>query len=69
MDLVILILTVDMTNLYGLCKVSWNEHLVSYYPLKYYYGINTNILYLTFSRAIILYKILIITRISNEKTN
>ena len=36
----------------------------------YRYGINTNIFHLTFSRIlIILYKILIVTGISNKKTN
>ena len=32
-------------------KVSWNDHLVSYFLLIYHYGINTNIFYLTFSRG------------------
>ena len=34
-----------------LFKVCWNDHLVNYFPLMYRYGINTNILHLTFSRA------------------
>ena len=34
-----------------LFKVFWNDHLVNYFPLMYRYGITTNILYLTFSRA------------------
>ena len=34
-----------------LFKVGWNDHLVNYFPLMYRYGINTNILHLTFSRA------------------
>ena len=34
-----------------LFKVRWNDHLVNYFPLMYRYGINTNILHLTFSRA------------------
>ena len=34
-----------------LFKVPWNDDLVSYFPLLYHYGINTNILHLTFSRA------------------
>ena len=35
----------------------------------YRYGINTNILYLTFNNLIILYKMLIIAGILNENTN
>ena len=50
-------------------KVPWNDHLVNYFPLMYRYGINTNILHLTFSRAEFSCKILIIIGISNEKTN
>ena len=38
------------TSIY-LFKVSWNDHLVNYFSLMYRYGINTNILHLTFSRA------------------
>ena len=34
-----------------LFKVRWNDHLVSYFSLMYRYGVNTNILHLTFSRA------------------
>ena len=34
-----------------LFKVRWNDHLVNYFPLMYRYGINKNILHLTFSRA------------------
>ena len=34
-----------------LFKVRWNDHLVSYFSLMYCYGINTNILHLTFSLA------------------
>ena len=48
----ILYLTGDMTNLsIHLFKVRWNDHLVNYLTLMYRYGINTNIFYLTFSRA------------------
>ena len=48
-----LFLTGVMTNLYpfNLFKILWNDHLVNYFPLIYRYGINTNILHLTFSRA------------------
>ena len=38
-------LTRDMT------KVRWNDQLVTYFSLMCRYGINTNILHLTFSRA------------------
>ena len=38
-------LTGDMT------KVRWNDQLVTYFSLMYRYGINTNILHLTFSRT------------------
>ena len=44
-------LTGDMTNSFNLSKVRWNDHIVNYIPLMYCYGINTNILHLTFSRA------------------
>ena len=40
--------TGNMTTMY---LVRWNDHLVSYFPLIYHYGINTNILLLTFSRG------------------
>ena len=43
-------LTGDMTNLY-LFKLSWNNHLLNYFPLVCRYEINANILHLTFSRA------------------
>ena len=55
-----------------LFKVPWNDHLVNYFPLMYRYGINTNILHLTFfscATVIISYKMLIITGIWIEKTN
>ena len=34
-----------------LFKVVWYDHLVNHFPLMYRYGINTNILHLTFSCA------------------
>ena len=34
-----------------LFKVRWNDHLVGHFSLMYRYGINTNILHLTFSHA------------------
>ena len=43
-------LTGDMTNLY-LFKLSWNNHLLNYFPLVCCYEINANILHLTFSRT------------------
>ena len=41
----------DMTNLHAFIKVSWYDLLVSYFSPMYLYGINTNALHLTFSRA------------------
>ena len=41
----------DMANLYPFIQSLLNDHLVSYFPLMYHYGINTSILHLTFSRA------------------
>ena len=32
-------------------KRGWNDHLVNYFPLMYYYGIDTSILHLTSCRA------------------
>ena len=32
-------------------NVCWNDHLMNYFPLVNRYGINTNILHLTFSRV------------------
>ena len=37
-------------NLYPFIQVRWNDHLENF-PLMNRYGINTNILHLTFSRA------------------
>ena len=57
-------------HLFRLC---WNDHLVSYYSLIYRYGINTKIFVacnIFLCRIlIILYKMLIITAISNETRN
>ena len=56
-----------------LFKSRGNDHLMSYFPLIYHYGTNTNtyIAFNIFSWRILIisYKILIITVISNEKTN
>ena len=51
-------------------KVRWNDHLMNYFPLVYRYGIKY-IAFNIFSCRILIvsYKILIITGISNEKTN
>ena len=51
-----------------LFKVGWNDHSVNYFPLMYRCGIST---FNIFSCRILIisYKILIITGISNEKTN
>ena len=38
-----------MTNLYPFIQDSFNDHLVNIFLLLYRYGINTNILHLTFS--------------------
>ena len=62
----------EISSSIRLFKVRWNDHLVNYFPLMHRYGINTKILHLTFflcTIVIILYKMLIITGISNEKTN
>ena len=37
-------------NLYPFIQVRWNDHLENF-PLMNRYGVNTNILHLTFSRA------------------
>ena len=37
--------------IYSRFKVPWSDHLVSYFSLMYRYGINKNILHLTFFRA------------------
>ena len=39
-----------MTNRYPFKQVRWNDHLENI-PLMHRYGISTNILHLTFSRA------------------
>ena len=44
-------LTRDTTNSIHLFRVCWNDHLLNYFPPMYLYGINTNILLWTFSRA------------------
>ena len=58
--------------IYSRFKVPWSDHLVSYFSLMYRYGINENILHLTFFSCKILIisdKMLIITGISNETRN
>ena len=65
-----LYLTGDITKLNPFIQVRWNDHLVNYFPLMYRYGINIYcIWHFLVKILIILYKMLIITGISTEKTN
>ena len=62
--------TGDMTNLYPFIQGSLERPFSELFSANARYGINTNILHLTFSRILIIsYKMLIIRGISNGKIN